>query len=108
MILQSQTISPWPGDVNFAEVATAVVGANALNKGPLFNQDGMIAVSDSFDGDKLIAVKRADEFGNWEITLPPGSYMVTYFDITQLYLLQSVTVNVPATPSDGLVDIGAM
>jgi hypothetical protein len=81
-------------------VGSGFVGANARLKGPLFNQDGIVAISDFSDGDRTTVVVPADPNGFFAIDVPPGDYLVTYFDITQLYILQFQTITASGQKTD--------
>jgi hypothetical protein len=89
------TISPWPTGINFAEVGNAVIGQNGLEKGPLFNQDGIFAISDLNNDDKAVLVAKTAPDGGINITIPKGDYMIAWFDITQVYILQFKTFSIP-------------
>ena len=88
------TVSTWPDGVNFAEV-NAKIGPNKLVRGPLFNQDGILAISDRLKKDFTVYVGLTNPDGTFEISMPPGLYTITWFDIAQLYILQIMTFEIP-------------
>jgi hypothetical protein len=82
-------------------VGGTFVGApNVRVRGPLFNQDGIVAISDLGGGDRTKVVVPANPDGTFAIDVPPGDYLVTYFDITQLYILQFQTITASGSETD--------
>jgi len=76
--------------------------ASIRNQGPLYNGDGLVAINDLGNNDVTTAVVPVEgPDGSWSVDLPPGDYMVTYFDISKFYLLRSRTINLlPNQPLD--------
>jgi len=92
-----ETVSPWPLAYNFAEINGAVVGPTAREEGPLFNGDGLIAISDLNQNDVTVYVgPAAPEDGSFTVMLPSGDYTIAWFDIAQLYIIQVKTFSIPA------------
>lgn len=55
-----------------------------------------MAVNSVADADTTKAVIPANADGTFEIDLPAGDYLLSYFDISKFYLLQSVSFVVAA------------
>jgi hypothetical protein len=67
-------------------------------KGPLFNQDGIVAISDLGKLDRTTIITRTDPDGNFTIdNFLPGSYLIAFFDITQRFILQIKTFTVSSS-----------
>jgi hypothetical protein len=81
--------------MNFQEIVTATVGNNANKKGPLWNEDGIVAINSVNEGDVTKAVIKCDADGYFNISLPPGDYNVVYFDVAQQFIVNQQTVTVP-------------
>jgi hypothetical protein len=69
-------------------------------KGPLFNQDGIVAISRLGDGDMTKVVVPANPDGTFAVAVPPGNYLVAYFDITQLFILQLQTITASGSETE--------
>lgn len=93
-------VSPWPNGLNFAEVNGITPGLNILPRengnGTIFNQDGMIALSDLNDADQTKYVDKVNADGTFAVNVTRGNWAISYFDITQLFILRSKTFTIPA------------
>lgn len=106
-------VSPWPNGLNFAEVNGINPGLNILPReggnGTIFNQDGMIALSDLDDSDTAKYVDKVNADGTFTVNVTKGNWAITYFDITQAYILRSKTFAIPANhPTSMPFDIGEL
>ena len=77
--------------------------------GPLPYWNGFIALNSLQNNDEVIYCQQADHEGNFEIKdVPPGEYLLTYWDSGKLYLLNQVGFTIdPNTPAAG-VDLGTL
>jgi hypothetical protein len=69
----------------------------------------MIAISDANGNDQLIYAELALPDGTFTVpALPKGSYTLSYFDITQLHILQFTTFTIPDMFEDTVYDLGKL
>ena len=106
-----ETVSVW-----YPFIAGAALNENGngnipgiRKKGPLFNQDGIVAITDLNNLDTVNYVGRADPDGNFTIpNVPEGSYQISWFDITQRFILQTKTFTVPGQNQGDTVDLKSL
>jgi hypothetical protein len=106
-------VSPWPNGLNFAEVNGINPGLNILPRerggGTIFNQDGMIALSDLQDADQAKYVDLVNPDGSFTVNVTKGSWAISYFDITQQYILRTKTFTIGADQDASVpFDIGEL
>jgi hypothetical protein len=55
----------------------------------------MIAISDIGNRDRLLYAAPTEPDGSFQVSIPSGTYVITWFDITQLHILQTMTFTIP-------------